>query len=158
MCYRFITYFQLLNLRVLGNVLNTCNQLQKHKLWNSFSGPLKNQCLSILLLTYTFEFCLCQAYIWFEFFFLLLRIKSFTNQYFTMQMAQFCQIIYLCGLLLMFCVDKHSACSFILVCVCVCVCGCLIEMKREKEVVQIVRVEDRFIRYCLRLFQCSWKL
>ena len=54
----------------------------------------------------------------------------------------------------MFCVDKHSACSFILGCVCVC----LIEMKREKEVVQIVRVEDRFIKYCIRLFQCSWKL
>ena len=44
----------------------------------------------------------------------------------------------------MFCVDKHSACSFVLFC-CVCMCV-LIEMKKEKEVVQIVRVEDRFIK------------
>ena len=46
----------------------------------------------------------------------------------------------------MFWVDKHSACSFVLFLLLLLLSSSsllfLIEMKREKEVVQIVRVED----------------
>ena len=47
----------------------------------------------------------------------------------------------------MFWVDKHSACSFVLFLLLLLLLSSssllfLIEMKREKEVVQIVRVED----------------